>query len=102
MKLIVEKLLKMNRKIQIFDSSLLISQSYFNNGGTQLYLILKPKPLYYALKRPGGTENVVSWKYKGLPAEKLTTLTTTANSLSPSIKWYKFYSSKYNNFFHCL
>ena len=86
--------------MQILDSSLLISQSYFNNGGTQLYLILKP--LYYALKRPGGPENVVSWKYKGLPAKKLTTLTTTANSLSPSIKWCKFYSSKYNNFFHCL
>ena len=55
--------------MQILDSSLLISQSYFNNGGTQLYLILKP--LYYALKRPGGPENVVSWKYKGLPAKNL-------------------------------
>ena len=97
MKLSVKKLLKMNKKIQIFDSSL---QSYFNNGGTQLYLILKP--LYYPLKRPGGTENVLSWKYKDLPAEKRTTLTTTANRLSASIKWYKFYSSKYNNFFHCL
>ena len=54
---------------------------------------------------------------KVLSAERLTTSTTTDNSLSPSIKWYEnsnfclicegsclkqkssFYSSKYNNFF---
>ena len=44
--------------------------------------------LYYTLKRLGNTEKVVLWKSKGLPAEKRYTLTTTDNSLSPSVKWY--------------
>ena len=42
--------------------------------------------LYYILKRLGNTEKVVSWKSKGLSAKKLTTPTTTDNSLSPSFK----------------
>ena len=41
--------------------------------------------LYYALKRLGNTEKVVS---AGLSIEKLTTPTTTDHSLSASIKWY--------------
>ena len=34
------------------------------------------------------TGKCVSWKSKGLLAEKLTTPTTANNSLSPLIKWY--------------
>ena len=75
------------KKIETFDSNLFIGQSYFNDDGTQLYLILQP--LYYTLKRLGDTEKVVSWKSKCLSAEKRTTPTTTDNSLSPSIKWYE-------------
>ena len=51
------------------------------------YLIIQP--LYYTLKRLSDTEKVVSWKSKGLLTEKRTTPSTTDNSLSPSIKWYK-------------
>ena len=36
------------KKLQTFDSSLFTGQSYFNNDGVQLYLILEP--LYYTLK----------------------------------------------------
>ena len=99
-------------KLQTYDLSHFIGQSYFVNDGAQLYLILQP--LYYTLKRLGDTEKVVSWKLKALPTEKLTIPTTADNSLSPSIKWYKnsnsclifkgncvkqIYSSKYKNFF---
>ena len=73
------------KKLQ--TSSLFIAQRYFHNDGAQLYLILQP--LYYTLKRQGDTEKVESWKSKGLSTEKLTTTTTTNNSLSPSIKCYK-------------
>ena len=41
------------------------------------------------MKRQGDTEKVVSWKSEGLTARKLTNATTTDNSLSPAIKWYK-------------
>ena len=34
-------------------------------------------------------EKVVSWKSKDLSTENLTTPTTTDDSISPSIKWYK-------------
>ena len=54
------------KKLQTFDSSLFIGQSYFNNDGAQLYLMLQP--LYYTLKKLGETESVVSWKSKGLSA----------------------------------
>ena len=72
---------------QIYDLSLFTGQSYFNNDGAQFYLILQL--LYYTLKRLGGTEKVVSLKSNGMSTEKCTTLTTTDNSLSPSIKWYE-------------
>ena len=61
-------------KLQTFDSSLFIGQSYFFNDGAQLYLIFQP--LYYTLKRLGDTEKI------NIP-------TTTDNSLPPSIKWYR-------------
>ena len=74
-------------KLQTYDLSLFIYQSYFFNDGAQLYLIFQT--LYYTLKRLGDTEKVVSWKSKGLSTEKLTTPTTTNDSLSPSVKWYR-------------
>ena len=43
----------------------------------------------YTFKRLGANEKVVSWKFRGFPAKKLTTPTTTDNSLSPSIKSYQ-------------
>ena len=64
-------------QLQTYDSSLFIG----DNNVAQLCLILQP--LYYALKRLGNTERVVSWKSKSLSAEELTTPTITDNSLSP-------------------
>ena len=71
-------------KLQTYDLSLFISQTYFVNDGAQLYLILQP--LNYTLNRLRDTEKVVSWKSKGLWTEELTTPTANDNSLSPSIK----------------
>ena len=45
-------------KLQTYDSSLFIGQSYFVNDGAQLFLILQP--IYYTLKRLGDTEKIVS------------------------------------------
>ena len=67
-------------KLQTYDSSLFIGQSYFFNDGAQLYLIFQT--LYYTLKRLGDTEKIVSWKSTSLSAEIGTTPTTTDNSLS--------------------
>ena len=78
--LLVENELK---DLQDKDSSLFIGRSDFFNNGAQFYLIFQN-----AIKRLDDTEKIVSWKSKDLSAEKLTTPTTTNNSLSPSIKWY--------------
>ena len=72
------------KKLQTFDSSPFIGQSYFSNDELQLYSILQP--LCYTLKRLGDSEKVVPWKCNGLSTEKLTAPTTTDNNLSPSIK----------------
>ena len=72
--------------LQTCDSSLFISQSYFFNDETQLYLIFQV--LYYNFKKLGDTEKIVSWKSKGLSAEKLNNPATTDNCLFSSIKWY--------------
>ena len=72
-------------KLQTNYLSLFIGQTSFKRS--KLSVILQP--LYYTLKRLDNTENVVLRKSKGLSTEKLTTTTTTNNSLSPSVKWYK-------------
>ena len=64
-----------------------MAQSYFNNDGAQLCLILQL--LHYTLKRQDDSEKIESWKCKAYSAEKITSLTTTYNNLSPSIKRYK-------------
>ena len=74
-------------KLQTYDLSLVIGQSYFNNDESQSFLIFQP--LYYNLKRLGNTEKFVSWKSKDLTDKKRTTPTTTDNSLSLSINWYE-------------
>ena len=65
---------------------------------TQVFLLVKAaflimgynfilfQTLNYTLKRLGDTEKVVSWKSKGLLTKKLTTPTTTDNSLPPCVK----------------
>ena len=72
------------QKLQTFDSSLFIGQSYFFSDGVQLYLIFQL--LYYTFKTLSNSEKVTSWKSKGWSAEKLTTSTTIDNILSPTIK----------------
>ena len=77
-----DKIMKLQTWFKSFYWSKLLCQY-----GAQFYLILQP--LYYTLKWLGDTEKDVSWKYKGFSTEKLTASTTTDNSLSPSITWYK-------------
>ena len=71
-------------KLQTYDPSLFIGQSYFFSNGVQLYLTFQP--LYNNLKRLGNTEKVVSWKSKDLSAEKRITPTSTYNTIIFSIK----------------
>ena len=65
---------------------LLVKIAFFSDG-VQFYLIFPP--LCYTLKTLSNSENLTSWKSKGLSTEKLTSPFTTANSCSPTIKWHE-------------
>ena len=69
-------------KLQTYEG-----ENYSVNDGTQHYLTLQL--LYYTLKRLGNIQTIVSGTSKGLWIKKLATPTTTDNSLSPSIKYYR-------------
>ena len=57
------------KKLQPFDSSLFIGQSYFNNYGTQLHLILQP--IYKTITTFSIiADTLPEWEFKGLSNEK--------------------------------
>ena len=56
------------KKLQTFDSSLFIGQSYFNNDGSQLYLIFQP--IYKTITTFSCLPDTISeWESKGLSNE---------------------------------
>ena len=74
------------KKLQTFDSSLFIGQSYFNNDGGQLYLIFQPICKTITLFS-GLPDTVSEWESKGLSNEKFKAPDTANKSLSPKLVW---------------
>ena len=74
------------KKLQTFDSSLFIGQSYFGNDGSQNFLIIQQisKSL---TKFAGIPDTSTEWKSKGLPNEKIKSLFTANHSLPPKLIW---------------
>ena len=74
------------KKLQLFDSSLFIGQSYFNNDGAQLYL--KFQPICKSITRFSGLKYTISeWESKELSNEKLTCAYVANVSVSPKLIW---------------
>ena len=73
--------------MQAFDSILFVGQNYFFSDGVQLCLTFPP--LCYTLKTLSNSENLISWKSKGLSTEKIPSSFITANSFSPTIKFHE-------------
>ena len=73
-------------KLKTFDSSYFIGKSHFEEDGTQNYLVLHPLNKYF--KVITSTDYVLSWKSKGLSAEKIKPTTTSDNSLTPALSYY--------------
>ena len=70
------------KKLQTFDSSLFIGQSYFNNDGAQLYLIFHP--IYKSITTFSGLPDTISeWESKGLSNKTFQPPYTENESLSP-------------------
>ena len=71
------------KKLQTFDSSLFISQKYFNNDGSQVFLIFKPTTkLSFSF-----LDKISEWESKGLSNEKIKLPVTADKSLSPKLAW---------------
>ena len=77
------------KKLQTFDSSLFIGQSYFINDGAQLYLIFQS--IYKTITTFSGLPDTISqWEYKGLSNEKIIPHYAANKSLSPELVWYNY------------
>ena len=74
------------KKLKTFDSSYFIGKSYFEEDGTQNYLVFQPISRYF--KIIANTDYVSSWKSKGLSNESITPPTTSNNSPTPALSYY--------------
>ena len=78
------------KKLQTFDLSYFIGKNYFEEGGTQNYLVLQPRSRYF--KTLPNTNYVLSWKSKGLYAETnkshvTSPLTASDHNLIPTLSY---------------
>ena len=74
------------KKIQTFDSSYFRGKNYFDEDGTQNYLVFLPISRYFRLI--ANKKYISSWKSKGLSDETITPYATSDNSLTPWIDHY--------------
>ena len=73
--------------------SYFICKNYFEEDGTQNYLIFQPIIRYFEINTIiNVTDYVLSWQSKGLSAEAIKPPATPHNSLTPAISYY--YASK--------
>ena len=77
-------------KLKTFDSSYFIGKSYFDEDGTQNYLIFQRIIRYFKVNTITNTDYVLSRKSKGLSAVSIKLPATSDNSLTPELLlWYQ-------------
>ena len=77
------------KKLENFDFSYNRGKNYFDEDGTQHYLIFQPIYRYFKLNSVvNGIDRVLSWQSKGLSNESIKPLNTSDNSLKPSLSYY--------------
>ena len=79
--LFIEKEVK---KLKTFDLGYFMGKSYFDEDGTQNYLVFQSILEYFTLN----SNWITKWKSKGLSNESLEVVSTSNNSLTPSINYY--------------
>ena len=75
---------KKSKKLRSFDLGYLKGKSHFDEDGSQHYLVFQVILRYFELNSSWITE----WKLKGLSNENLKVISTTNNTLTPSINYY--------------
>ena len=79
--IVIENKLK---KLRAFDSSHYNGKSYFDEDGIQNYLVFQSILKYFTLN----SSWITKWKSKGLSNESLEVVSTSSNTLTPSVNYY--------------
>ena len=75
--------------LKTFDSSYFIGKSHFEEDGTQNYLVFQPMYRYFKVfSITQYLEYVSEWKSKGLSNESIKAISTSDNSLNPTLSYY--------------
>ena len=74
------------KKLQTFDSSYFRGKNYFDEDGTQNYLVFQQIMRYFRII--ANTKYISSWKSKELSDETITPYATSDNSLTPLVDYY--------------
>ena len=74
------------KKLRTFNSGCFRGKNFFDEDGTQNYLVFLPIIRYFRLIT--NTKYISSWKSKGLYDETVTLYATSDNSLTPWIDYY--------------
>ena len=82
---VIIELEKNIKKLQTSDLSYFRGKNYFDEEGTQNYLVFLPISRYFRLI--GNTKYISSWKSKGLSDETITSYATSDNSLTPWVDY---------------
>ena len=72
------------KKLETFDTGHFIGKSHFDEDGAQNYLVFQPILKYFTLN----SNWITKWKSKGLSNESLEVVSTSDNTLTPSINYY--------------
>ena len=76
-------------KLKTFNSGYVIEKSHFEVDGTQNYLAFQPIYRYFkAFSITQYLEYVSEWKSKGLFNESIEAISTSDNSLNPTLSYY--------------
>ena len=70
--------------MKTFDLGYFIGKSYFDEDGAQNYLVFQSMLEYFTLN----SNWITKWKSKGLSNESLEVVSTSDNTLTPSVNYY--------------
>ena len=76
-----------SKKLKAFDLSYFIGKSHFEEDGAQNYLVFQPIVRYFKVITIIDSDYALSWESKGLSAESIKPLTTSDNSLTPTLSY---------------
>ena len=76
------------KKLKTFDLSYFRGNNYFEEDGTQNYLVFQPIHKYFKFVNINNDWYITSWQSKGLSSESIKPPAASDNSLTPALSYY--------------